>query len=796
VNHKTTVAEELARLVERRPTLQEILQASPYDANKNMGGLLTDDIFFDHLFVQSPSFSELSSRLRSALESNLENIRVLLLDGFSGTGKTTFVKQFIKLDQGFDHFYVDFHSFARNVEPESEEAKARKSVERALAIVDGPLSVETSSLPNGRLKSDVVKLRRILHEIDYPINPITIIIKGYISKTDPNTLLECLYFVYSKIQSMAPYLSGKLLDSIAAIPRKELQAKSHQIINSCDFSDAFILFFLHCFRRLTSPSKAALIIFDNLDSINLDYLSEYFTKSFAQVISTITLFSQDPAVFEDAIDFSRRFKFIFCLRDGNSARLNAHIADSIGHTSQIINFKIRFDPDLYREIVIKRISFFSFVSGGTLPASNAKSDEAPERVMRILEGFSQDKYFQAVAVPLFNSDFRRLILALFDVAKSLADTVLPSKSDYHVITLDDFKYSDSYGQYGLRGCLLFGLIKYLKEDNFLQGYPFFRMKEEESGEEGYCLHTRMILTVLLNNSHIRKSSDILDSRSGPSPVSLSDLLRKVGPVYPVAEIITTLVESFKVHERNWVHLITFRNKNIMNANVFDKHLNDFHELGEDLPGDIDQRAFSGLEDITITLNPAGFVCLKHILPHFEFYSNLIGNQMPLFYLGIRPASTKKFTFLFQEYIDGVQKLTRRHIVSMTTFFQRKLQSELKWDSRRYKKSDFSFRHLGDGSPRNSGYFHSTRLLTSHIGYVDRFRLRTVQSMSMAGDQRAALVNNTLIVAIEKYIGMFDLSLEEDAGGFKDSFREKVKAIRSSDFRDVDTPVDLPGRPYR
>src|SRR4051812_21143903 len=84
----------LNKIRSTKPKIDEVLQCSPFDKTKNLGGRLSPYFFFKKLFIETNQLKALEDEMVKALTSNLENNRVIFLEGYSGTGKTTFIQHF------------------------------------------------------------------------------------------------------------------------------------------------------------------------------------------------------------------------------------------------------------------------------------------------------------------------------------------------------------------------------------------------------------------------------------------------------------------------------------------------------------------------------------------------------------------------------------------------------------------------------------------------------------------------------------------------------------------------------
>ena len=94
------VTSHLENLCRRRPSVHSILKCSPFDASRNLDKSITPEIFFNYLFVENKSCQELRDKLYEQLTNSLRNYQIIFLEGFSGTGKTTFIKYFVQSYKG------------------------------------------------------------------------------------------------------------------------------------------------------------------------------------------------------------------------------------------------------------------------------------------------------------------------------------------------------------------------------------------------------------------------------------------------------------------------------------------------------------------------------------------------------------------------------------------------------------------------------------------------------------------------------------------------------------------------
>ena len=89
--------------------LKDFLNASFSEPTHNLGSNLTEKLFFEHFFVQTPQFEQTRLLLDTKIDPVQENKSIIFLNGFSGNGKTTFLRWFIHADKmrKYDHHYIN-----------------------------------------------------------------------------------------------------------------------------------------------------------------------------------------------------------------------------------------------------------------------------------------------------------------------------------------------------------------------------------------------------------------------------------------------------------------------------------------------------------------------------------------------------------------------------------------------------------------------------------------------------------------------------------------------------------------
>lgn len=700
--------DEIKQLKAKKPTLVDILIASPFDDKMDVDEKFTENIFYKALYVEE-EYEKHANGLIKIITGGVQRNTSILISGYAGTGKSTFIKTFIKRTPAFAHYYLTFDE------------------------------------------------RAIYHSSANTDNEILGLMKYYLHDSK-NIIQTIAFLVANRTELKAKQLISDKLYKSTATPSSLLPAHIVDVITQFDVKDTFTCFFCHLFLNVRDD-KTAIIYFDNLDNVKLEFLSATFLDYLNRSIV-------DANVLRKIGDFAARnisisnFRFVFCLRDASGALANHHLA-SRTNFNHIVPFKVAFKPAQCQRILEKRIAFLPAVFDeehifGGIPL---------HAVTSFLKQLIHDSYFQKVFLPLFNKDYRTVVKALTDILEKTEDPESLTK---------DLTYIS-------RGNLLFGLIRYALGENFLRKY-----KEAKIPLYGWCYIDRVLLTYLINaTNYNRERNETGESESDLSEsYPLADCLKRLESFYSVESILEAVSRCFLYHERNWAHLLTIFNSNLTREkqSYFIRETAKKYSTNKTLGPPNARTAETNDEEIDpknikIRVNLAGFTFVRYILIHFEFYSNLAENKHPL---GIRESEihTPPKTFYFEEAIDRVLKFVAHHLVSMEKFFNDKYKPVL---GDNFGTSDLCFRHLGDANIAvDQGYFHSTRIITSHINYIDRFRREVPAKFTEADGETLIKIHRILVEKIERYIDLLRSSLDERGkSDFIADFEEAIIFVKSA-----------------
>lgn len=715
----------LENLIFAQPTISDIITTSAYDLRTNIGGKVTSELFKEYLLVRRDIESHII-RLDNILSNPYGTpARFVFLNGFAGNGKTTFLNYFIEdYSEKYDFIVYDFDKsiLDRDIS-ESRDKNKNKYIERA--VLDILLSYLAES------ESELISTFNLIQ-----------IFRNELYKS--NLIDEIFYDLTSQ------NLSGET--------QKDQFFDLFKRLKKLGYKDTFTCFFIHIFIK-SVDSTTKIIVFDNLDAINNEHLGHYFFKSLGEALWNADPISNSVLFKHKNIDFQRKFKFIFSLRDANLENIVPHIKSRLNIIDEI-RFKFSIDSKLYNEVVDNRIKFYNKLC---LHDKFQNKITNLEIINYCFETFLKDNYFNRVFVPMFNYDFRGSSLTLL---QSIIENI-----DY---------FSDEVNQknpISLRGALVFHLVKRLKVNNFLSSYDP-EISITKNGEiKPYCFIDRMLLLVVLHYSRC-KSKDYEDIDEA-SPVSIRVIIDNLIGAYKLESIVRSIAKCFLYHQEDWVHLITVLNKEIKDPDIF---IREICSLYNKRSGELDR--------IKIRINPSGYVFLRYVLRHFEFYSYFGGNKKPLFICTGEKKynNTNNFYYDFETIMENTFEVVSKHISAMKMFYEKHYHNKMSREE--YRNSSFSFKPIEKDGRFGTGYFHSTYIITTHVEYIDRFRQLIFHKIESTDEKIS--INRVIINQIEKYVNLMKDGLDDRSiKDFYYNYESKINIIKKSNYYNLSELIRQP-----
>jgi hypothetical protein len=674
------------------------LLATPFEPSLNLGGTLTPEIFFNDLYI-----SHEGEKKSQRVEFLIDKVKKIFIDD-----EYEDIKQTLFLD-GYKG--VGKTSFLRFLE--------RQNPTWNFTFLDF-------------IRDD----RKDANTID-PFKSHSL----YYLKATNNDVTDFKQFIKAKANALIRHFHNSSAD-LLNFDGKDTNSY-FKILDNAESKDTFRFFLLYLVRkkllrrlRQNDSYKYDFIVLDNLDAIDLAKITSLVKDDFTQIIDNFLNILQDKDIFSEGennyVDFENTFRFILCLRDSNKAIINPHRRDRL--VTNAISFSLsNFESSLYDYALQKRLNFY-------IKERGSQYSEEVSHLVSLMKDLSEENFFKSIVCPLYNWNFREIV-GIYRVLKNLIEAEKNLINGLPKLFQKTDKKLSRTGMYGKFGAIFFHIIKVLREDNFLKKYPFDETDTEELEKNGYCVPLRVLLTVLLNKSNVSKVSDILEDGKSCEDISVIDLYNEVKQVIEKEDFCRTLSDMFNFHKNSWGHLITCRKDSI------------------DSPNDVERILDSNNEQVEISLNPAGFVSLRSVFTHFEFYSVLFSiSDKPLFLVGLQKSGGE---YLFEIIIEKVFSRVNIHCKYMRIFYKRKFLGSantggLEMSDERYLSSPFAFRHFqfSESSQNKKGLFHASRLATYHITYIDKFR-KWIMENSNENEETLKIINEKLISSIKKYRGILD-----------------------------------------
>jgi hypothetical protein len=583
------------------------------------------------------------------------------------------------------------------------------------------------------------------------------------------------------------------------------------ILEKANFSQKLILYILNAIlpqlkNKRTEELysiKPYLICFDNLDELNIEYLTgviwENILDASARLSSILTNSILLNFVFNFNTDtvnnfnYTDKIRFLLVFREANFAVGAAQANDRLSHITAQMHF---FYTNNGLEIAKKRLKIYE---------EYGHSDESPlysddKNIYDLIEIILEDKVLMNERlIPLFNYDHRQF----FDAVISITNPQSISKKTYSLFNMTKEQYDafpkDKSMRNGRRGILMNAFIRHLSTANFLERIA---PRTDTIDETGHCNCVRMFLTVLCNLSFGTKTEAQRNERAEAEPeqVSLIEIYKRCKEIMTTDDFFDTITYLIDFDKSSWAHLITVYNK--VPTRYGNKYTFDFSSQKENLKNNI---STGDLKNISISANASAYIFLRYMFTHFEYiaayktYSNKdsIYDYKPLF-MQTNIGSYQTLKWKFEKTVETVYKLVEKYLERTEKFFNEVFRDSLGYTRETYCSPDSVYIFKGDyhSRIRNRLYYplYMTRLLTTHIRYLDDFRryindyygteiektldkIDKMNSTLAANFKNKAGINSFMLEYIEKYIELLEKIEDPAKGNIANKLKAQLETVK-------------------
>jgi len=667
--------------MENKILYRHLLECSPFDENVKHN--IDKQFFYRNLLTITKQFKSAKQNLLNALDPNkLEFRKFLLLYGYSGNGKTTFINWFIDIVIGKNSV------LSKKYKP----------------IYISPL--EDITLPEIGTNLIIETVRhKLIEELRYGELIDDIKINSHIFEQ---------YFEFE---------SWKSFNQLFTL-RNENSATYHayeNFIKSITLNEILILFCMNYIIKYYESKRRIIFCFDNLDGIEYEYLTKELWVLFLKLYVQLEKITRE--YFSDLSDYKKRVGFILVLREANIAKYHAEINDrhvlrDVGREKFLIGLESK-------NIIEKRYHY-------ALENEVEFQNQDLEAISDVVFNYDNN-YLEQVLTPLFNYDIRALTQSLsFIVQTKIVDDLHKKILNFSVLDYKKLYENEkklnlniSYPKNGSRGILYNTFITFLIKRNLIQ-FISDDKGDIDITKYGLIRPSRIILTNIYNQSYpngVNEKEITNYHKIKPKQIGLYDLYRGIN-LFNYQIFLKRILELFKVRELgSWGHLITIYNKDMSKG--FSEEADLFNEIENSDIINYNEREekINTLNNIKICLNAGGYVYLRYVIKHFEYFNCLSAEEeglraKPLFLstdIIFPDDNSNNCVFEFELIINKVFKKFEDCKRLMSTYLNKVVISD-EYPIERLITSNSVFKDKS-----GKGYLYSSRIITTHIRYLDDFR---------------------------------------------------------------------------
>lgn len=716
--------------------MRRFLQATPYVEHDyySFNGVINEEVFYEYLYFESKSIEDKKQELYDSIVTD-SGINTFFILGYQGCGKTTFINALL-----------NYYTF-----------KSKKKLNQDYLIDCDKNGVNGEKNPlkiifNKKLLSYIIRHNEIIYDYTdfYNVNHLV--------------LRECVNS--TSLYSVRDYFT-KLIDKKENLNKIEVINELELFLNNLDIKDSLyiiILFYISKLYKLDNRLEDSVFLFiDNLDYIdNLKELAVFMnaikslTTDMSKIFNKLQLYEKDSSI--SSIRFTKKVKILVAMRETTYANLpNPHEVDFFDAIHSYSDITEWYNKN---KIVDWRLKF--------LKNGNLLSEKKKEEANLILE-IIRDNYTKDIFIPLYNNNYRR-------ATKIITTVIIDHPKEFESY----YKLAKSkllYLKHGARG-ILFKLVMDLfnsdenGEENCLRKIGVLDFQNRKSNDVSIA---RMIL------SYLSTMTDTLCDNPRRC-VSVKKIIDNFDGIFTSNEIIRSLLNMYSLKDSIWTHLVSFGR----------------YESSESIKEMLDKDDYSALDlnKTTVHYSCAGKIYLEVMTSHFEFFSTRIkGSQYPaLFCYSNYKNGSKKFLEIIESVIHEVELCCNSLSTHNEKVCNSKGKTNIPMDIEEYLKSPFvaSIKKVNRVDKKRTQIrkqFHEDRIINSHIGYVDRFRLYIINN-GRKFSQDSIAINELLCNVLERYIKLLDsvLTTEYTKETLLPFYKTQLAAIKETEYKNCNIPI--------
>lgn len=685
--------------------IHQVLSCNPYDAEYDFRTVGLKDKHYDELLIQLQEYRNINKQLLQWTSVGEKHSELVLLSGYSGCGKSTFLNWFKKKNKSNKYAFEIINLISDPLKENDTNFIIEAVIDHLKNLVYNNQSINLI-LQNPEITYKLFKERNEQFSINQP--------------------WQVLKEVSGLIKNLSP------TDKIGIIDIQE------RLNKNLTFKQILLIFLLEIILREKDQSgKSINVCFDNLDELEYEYLSEKIWGEFLNVRALLVKLCVLPSV---GFPFNSRFSIILVFREAN---LLVNSAQNRDRRDPKLKFSKFLFKSTARKILNRRLEFCK----KHLPVKSKNS-----KCFKIAKIVAKDSYTDRLFLPMYNYDYRRIIKAIVEISTE------DLKYEANVVSPYWYDNVRKHSVLGGRATLASLFFLHLDSSGFLNELAP-RPRDTEIAEFGYCRIPRVLLTIIYRHSYIDGVPKDIDLRNQKKPdkIKLQTIFETHFKYFKnINEFFYWIKSFFKISESSWAHLISIYGKQLNEGKLkFKKE----QKLYEDKYIKKDENSYSKFQEINkdlyVHINASGYVYLRYIIIHFEYFSILNHKRI-----------NKKYTPLFLSYKRTPNKndyqFTRilNDVFDETKLFKKNIekfkQKTLNWDENdiiKYRDSYLCFK----ADSNSKGTYYLPRVVSFHVNYIDQFRyfiLSTPNKFKPCSKYRSiGEVNEFMIRLIIKYCNL-------------------------------------------
>lgn len=656
--------------------LKDYLKADPQQAGERteLSRAMSIPFFFEYFYCPNENADKLIEEYRHNIQ--YENKKNIVLHGYEGCGKTTFINYWMNKDN-HRHVLLTFDSYIRT----GDELKA---------II---VSNIYDAINDDVYDNNGIVIRKILEIFTTEYN---------LRCMARNDIQNNFMYMFDKFKYVLKLLEDRNkrseLDTYLLKDIKDFMVKKFIISELM----LFMVIWDIGYKRVNNLQDTCYFIFENLDTL-------YESVGLQELVTQIGIFRNNADHLflqlkeNDRVicNPSKEYICIFVMRDTTKAVFNEHMNSqkvSLYIPEESLTFNCRID-----KVIEKKANYLEKLKTEKPHLFNDNCRQLLNGIRRIQEILS-DEYVTDTIFTLFNNNFRKEFEILADIHIDNDKLYVP----FINLCEADKANKGNWSRYGAR-CILFrNIFDLLEREHF---FDILKKSDYEKyvGDKKYAINLSRLILLYLQNSYnkpVLLHSNVRETDFVSLEMLASEMLKICDDEN---ELARALWEMYQFRQKNnWNHLVTFDQMHVISRESILKQIQA-----------VKHKDYSSVVFGKIRITLAGVTYLEKVLTHFEYFvARNEKNVLPSLFVW------KLSDILHVDTLENYLSITRKEITDccdrLMCFNEEFLSKIPDYKGNNFLNSKFAHRKYYDDGSYKSMY-HCERIVHSQVTYLDAFR---------------------------------------------------------------------------